>query len=213
MKNSTTHVPSVKAIDTIPLAVLNQGVLKFTIGVSTMKRFSFVMTLAALSFLASCSGVKKEATYPTGADRDGTNQNDIYSEKQGIFGEGGIKLLGGRGEDKGDESGIGVNSYLWRAALDTVAFMPLASADPFGGVILTDWYSPPDNAGERLKLNVFILDKQLRSDGIQVKVFRQIKKGGDWRDAPVAEGTARQLEDAILTRARQMRVAKINGTN
>lgn len=178
-----------------------------------MKRFSFLLALVTVGFLASCSGVKKEATYPTGMDRDGTNQNDIYTEKQGIFGAGGIKLLGGRGDDKGDESGIGVNSYLWRAALDTVAFMPLASADPFGGVILTDWYSPPDNAGERLKLNVFILDKQLRSDGIQVKVFRQIKKGGDWRDAPVAEGTARQLEDAILTRARQMRVAQINGSN
>ena len=87
--------------------------------------------------------------------------------------------------------------------------MPLASADPFGGVILTDWYSPPETPNERIKLNVFILDRQLRTDGIQVKVFRQVLRSGSWRDAEVAEGTARQLEDAILTRARQMRVAQI----
>ena len=88
-------------------------------------------------------------------------------------------------------------------------FMPLASADPFGGVILTDWYSAPETQNERIKLNVFILDKQLRSDGVQVKVFKQEKRGGEWRDAAVSDDTGRSIEDAILTRARQMRVAKV----
>ena len=88
--------------------------------------------------------------------------------------------------------------------------MPLASADPFGGVILTDWYTPPEVEGERFKINVFILDKQLRSDGISVKVFRQENARGNWRDSNVADDTATKLEDAILTRARQLRVAQLS---
>lgn len=173
----------------------------------------YVMAFCALT-LAGCAGttVKKESKYPTGADRAATNDN-IYEEAPSIFGEGGLSIFG-RAHEKDQEysgtSGIGVNSYLWRASLDTVSFMPLASADPFGGVILTDWYSPPENADERFKLNVFILDRQLRSDGIQVKVFRQIRKSGSWKDDAAAEGTARQIEDAILTRARQLRVSQMD---
>jgi hypothetical protein len=173
-------------------------------------RHAFVLVLSfALLALAACGSVstpKGEAKYPTGMDRDGTDANDVYTPKTSIFGTGG---LFGRGEEKTDEAGIGVNSFLWRASLDTVAFMPLASADPFGGVILTDWYSPPETPGERFKINVFILDKQLRSDGVQVKVFRQVSKGGQWRDADVGTDMGRQLEDAILTRARQMRVSHL----
>lgn len=166
--------------------------------------------LGALA-LASCSGVPKgEAKYPTGMERTANDGNDIYSETPSIFGNDGLNLFG-RKRSEADDTGIGVNSFLWRASLDTVAFMPLASADPFGGVILTDWYSPPETPNERFKINVFILDKQLRSDGVQVKVFRQLRKGNDWRDTDVAAETPRQLEDAILTRARQMRVASMGG--
>lgn len=170
-----------------------------------------IMTIVAAG-LSACGGVTKEAKYPTGADRAETN-DDIYAEPQSIFGKGGLSILG-RDSNKdaaySGATGIGVNSYLWRAALDTVSFMPLASADPFGGVILTDWYTPSDKPNDRLKLNVFILDRQLRSDGVQVKVFRQTRaKGGNWRDATVSPDTARQLEDTILTRARQMRVSQM----
>ena len=180
-----------------------------------MRSYSFkgclVLTaLCALFLLAGCGGMggKGEAKYPTGAERSGGgNQNDIYSEPESVFGPGGLKFLG-RGEESEGNGGIGVNSFLWRAALDTVSFMPLASADPFGGVILTDWHAAPETPGERIKLNVFILDRQLRSDGIQVKVFRQVRKGSDWRDADVADDTGRRIEDAILTRARQLRVAQ-----
>jgi hypothetical protein len=99
-----------------------------------------------------------------------------------------------------------VNTFLWRASLDTIAFMPLASADPFGGVIITDWYSPPESPKERFKMSLFIMDRALHADGIRVSVFRQSQgNGGEWSDQPVNPKTAIELEDAILTRAREMR--------
>ncbi|WP_109119091.1 DUF3576 domain-containing protein [Azospirillum sp. TSO22-1] len=126
--------------------------------------------------------------------------------------DGGLNLFGGNkrkgAADAGDPNGLGVNSYLWRASLDTLAFLPIASADPFGGVILTDWYTPPDAPNERFKVNLYILDRQLRADGVRVSVFKQARAGSDWRDTAVSQETAGQLEDAILTRARQLRVAQ-----
>lgn len=176
------------------------------------------LILPALSvlMLAACSGAPKgEAKYPTGADRNATagGQNDIYSNQESIFGKGGLFSFGKKQGAESGQTGLGVNSYLWRASLDTVSFMPLSSADPFGGVILTDWYTPQETPNERFKLNVFILNRQLKSDAIQVKVFRQVRSGGNWKDAAAAEGSARQLEDAILTRARQIRVAEANGAD
>lgn len=173
-----------------------------------------LLTALLLVTLAACSSLPEtEAKYPTGADRPTiANPNDIYAKPDSIFGKGGLFSAGkNKTADYSGQSGIGVNTYLWRAALDTVSFMPLASADPFGGVILTDWYSPEATPNERLKLNVFILDRELRSDGVQVKVFRQVrKKGGSWNDAEVAPETAAQLEDTILTRARQIRISDMN---
>ena len=101
-------------------------------------------------------------------------------------------------------------AFLWRAALDTISFMPIASADPFGGVIITDWYSPPDTPNERTRLNIFIRDRDLRADGIKVSVFRQNKGSGRQLDgyAMVTPATAGSLENAILTRARQIRMAQ-----
>jgi len=102
---------------------------------------------------------------------------------------------------------LGVNSYLWHASLDTLAFMPLSSADPFGGVIITDWYSAPDDANERMKVTVYILDRRLRADGIKIAVFRQTRSGAAWVDSTVNPDTSVRLEDAILTRARELRLA------
>lgn len=177
------------------------------------RRCGFYTILAVLLLsLAACSGtkLKSEAKYPSGMDRNQA-KDDIYAETPSIFGPNGLRIFGSddKDSDYSGDAGIGVNSFLWRASLDTVSFMPLASADPFGGVILTDWYAPPETPDERFKLNVFILDRQLRSDGVQVKVFRQIRRSGTWRDSTVADGTARQLEETILTRARQMRVAQM----
>ena len=176
--------------------------------------YSKLMTVGLIAgvslSLAACSGKKleTEAKYPTGADRSSTG-GDIYSEPDSIFGKDGLTLFNSKEEENSTASGITVNSYLWRASLDTVSFMPLASADPFGGVILTDWYEPPESAGERFKINVFILDRELRSDAIRVKIFKQRKRGGLWRDAESSEETALKLEETILTRARKARVAQI----
>ncbi len=109
------------------------------------------------------------------------------------------------------QAGIGVNSYLWRATLDTLAFMPLASADPFGGVVITDWYINPEKTDERFKTTVYILDTRLRADGLNVTVFKQTKDAtGTWVDAPVAGQTDVDIENAILTRARQLRLSNLN---
>lgn len=109
------------------------------------------------------------------------------------------------------QAGIGVNSYLWRATLDTLAFMPLASADPFGGVVITDWYVNPEKPDERFKATVYILDTRLRADGLNVTVFKQNKDAtGVWIDAPVSGQTDIDIENAILTRARQLRLSNLN---
>jgi hypothetical protein len=102
---------------------------------------------------------------------------------------------------------ITVNSYLWRASLDTISFLPLNTADPFGGVIITDWYSPPESPEERFKVTVYILDRELRADGLRVAVFRQTRApAAGWVEAKVDDRTGRDLENAILKRARQMRI-------
>ena len=121
----------------------------------------------------------------------------------------GVSLFGGGGGDRnsGSEAGIGVNSFLWRASLDTLNFMPLASADPFGGVIITDWYSDPTTPTERFKATVYILDTRLRADALNVSIFRQQQVNGAWTDATVDPATEVQIENAILTRARQLRLS------
>ena len=174
---------------------------------SSRKTILLGSLFAAVLALPACgNSVKTEAKYPSGLDRNQTG-DDIYGEKESIFGEGGLNIFGSKKDEEAGGSGIGVNSFLWRASLDTVSFMPIASADPFGGTILTDWHSPEGKTDERFKLNVFILGKQLRSDGVRVRVFRQKMQGGAWRDVDASDDTARQLEDAILTRARQLRMA------
>jgi predicted small lipoprotein YifL len=100
---------------------------------------------------------------------------------------------------------IGVNSYLWRATLDTLSFMPLLQTDSNGGVIVTDWYANPAQPGERMKVTVSILDRDLRADAVRVAALRQVNQGGQWVEAPVQAATVQKLEDIILTRARDLR--------
>lgn len=177
-----------------------------------MSKLTLILLAGTIGLSACSKGKfpKGEAKYPSGADRT-TTGDDIYGKKESVFGKDGLGIFGGKkkGADDGS-SGIGVNTYLWRASLDTISFMPLASADPFGGVIITDWYSAPEKPNERFKLNVFILEKQLVSTGVQVKVFRQVKKGSSWRDSKVSDDMGTKLEDSILTRARQLRVASLD---
>lgn len=122
----------------------------------------------------------------------------------------GLTACGGKERPKADLAAsqvttIGVNSYLWRAALETVSFAPLLQADSAGGVIVTDWYSNPENPGERVKVSVTILDQDLRADALRVAASRQIAQNGGWVDAPVQAATVQKLEDIILTKARDLR--------
>lgn len=171
-----------------------------------------VLGCAALALVLTTTGcgLGGEPVY-----RDETAEK--YEETRGsiLGGQGGIGI--GREEPErpgtgtGGDGGIGVNSYLWRASLDTVSFMPLASADPFGGVIITDWYSPPQATNERFKLNIYILGRDLRADGVRAAVFRQLldQRTGNWVDAAVEPRTQTDVENAILTRARELRIASL----
>lgn len=104
---------------------------------------------------------------------------------------------------------LGVNSYLWHASLDTLSFLPLQSADPFGGVIISEWYVAPTAPDERLKVTIYIMDRALRADALKVVVFRQVRNGNVWQDAAPSPDTAHKLEDSILTRARELRLATL----
>lgn len=171
-----------------------------------MNQFSKIcMLLLAVATLTNCSkeggGVK-------------TSSANMHTDNQpygSVFGEDGITLIGGKKKDAQGGPGIEVNSYLWRASLDTIAFMPVASADPFGGLIITDWYTPEKTPNEKFKLNVYIMDRQLRSDGVKVAAFKQVyspQKG--WVDSHVSSDMSVKLEDKILTRARELRIKNIN---
>ena len=161
---------------------------------------SAVCCVLSVLVMASCGAAEGEFEDFDKADR--TRDGKVFGGLEGLFGGGDKKGAASGG------TGIGVNSYLWRAALDTLSFMPIDQADPFGGVVLTDWYSPPEAEDERFKVNLYILGRQLRGDGLRVAVFQQ-ERGpqGSWRDVEVNGETASELENAILARAREMRIA------
>lgn len=165
--------------------------------------FSLVFLVAACD--SDKEAMKASQNYPM------TDKDRRKARIGKLTGESGLTIGGDSGEDKGaGNNPLGVNSFLWRATLDTLAFMPLASADPFGGVVLTDWYEDPKAPGERFKVNALILDRQLRADSIKLSVFKQKKNAqGQWVDVAVEPGTARKMEDAVLTRARELRVAQL----
>lgn len=167
---------------------------------------SFLITLQG------CGGNIKQEFPVLGKDGEVSTDVELERREKGegkIFGEvlNDFLSFGESKKKSAGGSGIGVNSYLWRASLDTISFLPLSSADPFGGVIITDWYSPPEALNERYKLSVYILGRQLRADGIRVAVHRQKLKGSSWKTGVVSKETSVNLENKILTRARQLRIA------
>ena len=174
-----------------------------------------LLALVAASVLAACedAGVAETRSGASGARtrRDmATGLGGKNTETGSLFGPGGI--FGSKADKKvgGEGVGVAVNAYLWRASLDTINFIPLVSADPFGGVIITDWYTPAESPNERMKVQITILDRELRADGVRVAVFKQQTgpKGGGWVDAQVDPRTNIDIENAILTRARQLRIAQ-----
>ncbi|OYW13640.1 MAG: hypothetical protein B7X02_01690 [Rhodospirillales bacterium 12-54-5] len=171
---------------------------------STRTRALFMLLLALTT--AAC-GLKSDenTSYPI------DDKDERRARVGKLSGDEGI-VVAGAATKKNDSANnpLSVNSFLWRATLDTLAFMPLLSADPWGGTILTDWYEDPKARGERFKVNALILDKQLRADNIKITTFRQKKTAkGAWEDAAVDPSTGRKLEDAVLTRARQLRVKQL----
>ena len=163
--------------------------------------------LSALLFLVACGSAGGLRT-PGDDEYNASSGRDEALRRSGSASEG-ILIFGtdrSRRDDAGSAPGLGVNAFLWRATLDTLSFMPLVSADPFGGVIITDWYSPPQAAGERFKATAYVLGRQLRSDGVRVQVFRQVQQNGQWIDLPTAASTNSEMEDRVLARARELRV-------
>ena len=170
-------------------------------------RLRAIFCVAGLLISTACSLLSPDenTAYPK-------TEEDRRRERLGkLSGDEGV-VLGGGSTKKNEAASnpLSVNSFLWRATLDTLAFMPLLSADPWGGTILTDWYEDPTAKGERFKVNALILDKQLRADNIKITTFRQKKNAkGVWEDASVDPQVARKLEDSVLTRARQLRVKQL----
>ena len=165
---------------------------------------SFV--LAAPLALAACSSSRLVGNEEYGTDNA---RERILREAGRNPRDAGFIVFGtdrsGQDQNAGGPGGVSVNAYLWRATLETLSFMPLASADPAGGVIITDWYSPPNAESERFKAQAYVLGRQLRSDGVRVQVFRQIQRNGQWIDQPASSSTNSEMEDRVLARARELR--------
>lgn len=177
--------------------------------------FARVLALAVLSGsaafgLAACSSSSSDAEQapaprvdaplprpePAGAGNEVKGNNSGGGGMFGLFGGG------------GDQQGVGVNEFLWRASLDTLHFMPMESADPYAGVIKTNWYTAAQSPNQRLKVTVFILDTRLRTDALRVSVFQQTKDAaGNWADSTVDPDTTTKIENLILTRARELKLA------
>ena len=165
----------------------------------------FVAFAATAALLVGCGSGRMQTAPSGGRDRDAAPSDGVFSS-----GGAGNALFGA----KKDGDSVAINAFLWRASLDTIAFMPLASADPFGGVILTDWYAPPEAPDERFKVNVYILSRVLRADGLKITVFRQMRDAsGQWRDAAVGPEVSTEFENAVLTRARDLRLRAVPEKN
>ena len=160
------------------------------------------LVLAVLVGLGACSNSRPVA------DNEYLDYRTKGGDRGKLGGDAGLAIgigKGANGPRDAEGGALSVNAYLWRGALDTLSFMPLANADPFGGTIITDWYQPPASGGERFKATAYILGRQLRADGVKVSIFRQVAQGGQWVDAPVSPATSTEIENKVLARARELR--------
>lgn len=169
--------------------------------------FALIVMTGIGSFgLVACSSDATTAEAPPGPQVDAPlprPEPNRPSDQAKTNGGGMFGLFG-----SGETQGIGVNEFLWRATLDTLHFMPMESADPFAGVIKTNWYTAAQSPTQRLKVTVFILDTRLRADALRVSVFQQTKDAaGNWVDSSVDPDTTTKIENLILTRARELRLA------
>jgi len=186
-----------------------------------IKTFIFIVltTFVSIAFISSCSledadivrapapedlvmKRERERKEAAGQAEDESFVGNLFKDITGF----GKKEKAGKGG-----AGIGVNAYLWRASLDTLSFMPLLSADPFGGVIITDWHSDSETSKEKFKDIAYILGTELRVDGIKVSVFKKIKnENNEWVDKKSSKILQNKVEDAILTKARKLKIKSID---
>ena len=169
---------------------------------SALRRSFFSLLL--VSVLAACGSLNVEADYP---------QNDnLASEESGsifdFFRRDEVDKAAMQTAAPVSAGGLGVNALLWQSSLDTLSFMPLAAADPVGGVIITEWYNDPSATDERVKINLVISGRELRADALRVSVFRETNRRGQWVSTAASSKAARQLENIILTRARDLATAR-----
>lgn len=169
----------------------NAAVMIRTLSIRTLPRFAGLALLAAAPLLSACHDDRASTQPVVGGSTADTRSH----------------LIGSDTSTDTKTVSAGINAYLWRGALDTLSFMPFASADPFGGVIITDWYQPPTTAGERFKVTAAILGPEMRADALNLSVFRQVQQGGAWVDAPVQPNIATDLAGRVLARARALRSA------
>ena len=158
-----------------------------------------LLLVACACVLAACGSTSKMESVSTSTSRGGGIGSYIWP-----FGGGSDESAMAASQPQ-----LGVNGFIWRAALDTLNFMPLSSADPVGGVVISDWYAAPDKPDEHMKVTVYILDRRLRADAVKVSVFRQVRTATGWADAQINPDTGVKLENAILARARELRLASM----
>jgi hypothetical protein len=165
--------------------------------------------LPVLLLAMALAGCSSSAVTPNQVPDNYSGQGGPNSESSRAMGSAlGSDVILGNTKNKAPETGgagLGVNAYLWRGALDTLSFMPLASADPFGGVIITDWWQPQGSDGERFKATAYILGRELRADALRIAMYRQVQQKGQWVDATMPQTTVSEIENRVLSRARSLR--------
>ena len=171
-----------------------------------MRQMLLPILLLGMLALAGCgsSTIKPNQIPDNFVGQGGPNSESSKSIGSAL----GSDVIFGTSKSKQPETGgggLGVNAYLWRGALDTLSFMPLSSADPFGGVIITDWWQPQSAEGERFKATAYILGRELRADALRLAMFRQVEQKGQWVDAPMPPSTVSEIENRVLSRARTLR--------
>ena len=165
------------------------------------RRLAFLMITPLFLFIGSCGDLNIKSPEP-----DESPVSVLTGKPQGTPID---ELLG----KKSQTGGLPVNALLWRAALDIASFVPLDDVDTFGGSIVTEWYVPENQPNRRLKLLVFVVGLELRSDAIQVRAYVQTRDGDGWTNTGRDSALARKLEDLILTRARELRAAAVSETS
>jgi len=199
-----------------------------------MVLFRLILLLSFLQLIYSCNSNKTEEemeelwskAQTTGKiiERSGTKFNSSQNKQLalqdaetrlqsggGLLGDDGLSVSGIINQDNKQKGSVGtfgmpINTFLWRGALDTINFMPLNSADPIGGTILTDWYSSSNNENERCKLNIFISGAELKTQNLKVTSFCQEFKNQKWINKDVSPENNIKLENAILNKAKKLKL-------